>query len=191
MWKQIAATLGMASIIAVASGCATSSGTGVKVRGNEDFQTVTASFDLLEVREVYQNEKRQDQGAWQATVSTVKKPFVWIKENPGKSVLGVLAGVATYYAYEEWIADSGKSKTKYVAKEGYTQNGKNNKITIDGKEGLPSDLVQNGEGNEINFSRNTELEEVEVGAAERVAIKQMELEAAFAHQPEAEEGGFE
>ena len=144
----------LASIVAFSSGCASMSGSGVKVRGNEHFQTVTAQVDVLEVREVYKKEG--------GILATAKKPFVWIKENPKKSFAGLAVAGLSYWAYDEFIADSGGSSSKTPAstlpegENGYVQNGKNNEIVIKGSEDLPDNLVQNGEGNTVTVSISNE-----------------------------------
>ena len=167
------------------------SGTGVKVRGSEKGAMFTAQADLLEIGEVYKAERGKTEGFGSAVVNTVKKPFVWVKENPKETLIGVGVAAAGYFAYEEWIKDDKKSRRKPVAKEGYTQNGKNNKIVIDGKQGLPNDLVQNGEGNVVEFKVSNDVELEEVGAAERIEIRRLENEAlanelSFSQPPSAE-----
>jgi len=141
---------GLTLVALAGSGCATASGTGIKVKGINKAQTITAQVDLLEVAEV-----KKKEGSW---LSAAKKPFVWIKENPKQTALGVGTALGGYFLYEELTKK--ESSSKPVALKGYTQNGEGNNILLKGADEIPEDLVQNGKNNTVTIEFfNEELEE--------------------------------
>lgn len=135
-WKCLAAC----SLVGVGMGCATRSGTGLTVGGNQDAQTATVQVDALEVKE-------------KGFLNTVASPFVWIKENPGKSLTATALSVAAFFAYDEWVADDGRSgepKTEPI--QGVTQAGDGNIATFKDVESCPN-VFQAGKDNVFECDR--------------------------------------
>jgi hypothetical protein len=161
--KQLVAVLGMVAL--VGTGCATQSGTGVKVRGNQDFQTVQAQVDLLEAREVVQQEG--------SVISAIGKPFVWISENPGKAALGTVLAVGAYVAYDEYAHNGGGSSSEsseQVAKpiKGVTQSGSGNTAVFKDVAECP-DAFQQGHNNHFECDVSVDNAVAQTEAAVRIA----------------------
>ena len=139
--KRMVAALVMVAL--VGTGCATQRGSGVQLRGNQDVQSVTAQVDVLEIVDT-----KKEQGTW---LNTVKTPFVWVKENPKKSLSGVAVGALGYFVYDEYIrSESSDSPPPTQPIEGITQSGNNNKVIV--KDATSQvDVFQDGEGNVVEI----------------------------------------
>jgi hypothetical protein len=175
MWNLKQLVVASALVALVGTGCATRSGTGVKVRGLNKAQTVTAQVDLLEVVEV-----KKEKGSWLKTVST---PFVWVKEHPKESLTGVAVGALGYVAYDKYIRSGSSSHAPPVTPiKGVTQAGNDNKIKISGAEECP-DVLQQGNNNEVECEIEQASEMARIEAAVRIA----EIEASIEDALEAEE----
>jgi hypothetical protein len=140
MCKGLKFSAGCIAALVGVVGCATPGGTGLTVRGDQDVQLATVSIDAMEVKE-------------KGFLSTVKAPFVWIKENPGTSTAATILAVGAFLAYDEWVADDGSSSRPHrEAIDGASQIGDGNRISLQDVEFCP-DVVQDGHNNLFECDR--------------------------------------
>jgi len=135
--SPFAAALAMAGLVGM--GCATPSGTGIKVVGNQDAQTAFIQADLMEVQE------EVEESGWK---SAAMVPVNLVKENPGKALSALAAGLG-YLLYDEY-EDKGRDRSF----SGVTQEGNNNTATFRDGANCP-DVRQIGEGNSFECDIDT------------------------------------
>jgi len=148
MWRMQQFAVALTTVALVGTGCATQSQTGLKARGTQDAQTVYAQVDLLEAKEVVEEEG-----------GVVNAVTTWATENPTEAVLSAaLAIVGGYVAYDELIDDSGSGGSPSPDPiQGVTQSGSGNSVSFKDVLSCP-DTFQSGEGN--NFSCDVSVEAV-------------------------------